>query len=142
MNRYQIVDMRWITVLRIVDGLYFLWRGIFKMYTPTSVWLIPRVTQALPTTPLAPIIRTYIFPHVVVFGYAVGVLEIFGGGLLVLGLGGRIPPFILFILNTVFFLTLGFKEPHDMELNLLMGIMNLMFAMSVQQKATKQSTAT
>ncbi|HBQ96702.1 MAG: hypothetical protein M1294_13045 [Firmicutes bacterium] len=140
MNRYQI-DMRWITLLRWVDGLYFFWRGIYKMYTPTSVWLVPRVTQALPTTPLASIIRTYIFPHVVVFGYVVGLIEIVCGGLLVLARGGRIPPLALFVLNTIFFLTLGFKEPHDMELNLLMGIMNLMFAFTLRQKAEKHSHA-
>ena len=140
MNRYAI-NTRWVTLLRWVDGLYFLWRGIYKMYTPTSVWLMPRVTQALPTTPLAPIIHTYIFPHVVVFGYVVGVVEITCGGLLVLARGGRVAPAILVGLNTIFFLTLGFKEPHDMELNLLMGIMNLMFAVTFRPNTRKSSRA-
>ncbi len=140
MNRYR-MSMSWITLLRWVDGLYFFWRGIYKMYTPTRVWLMPRVTQALPTTPLAPIIRTYIFPHVVVFGYAIGIIEIICGGLLVLARGGRVAPGVLVVLNTIFFLTLGFKEPHDMELNLLMGIMNLMFAFTFRRNIPKHPHA-
>jgi uncharacterized membrane protein YphA (DoxX/SURF4 family) len=140
MGHYQ-PNIRWLTVLRLFDGLYFLWRGIFKLYTPTSVWLMPRVIAALPTTPLAPIIRTYIFPHVVVFGLVVGIIELTCGALLVLALGGRTPPIILAVLNSIFFLTLGFKEPHDMELNLLMGTMNLMFASTMVKRAKKSPKA-
>ncbi|PSR36332.1 MAG: hypothetical protein C7B44_09540, partial [Sulfobacillus thermosulfidooxidans] len=74
---------------------------------------------------------TYIFPHVATFGLTVGIIELVCGGLLVLARGGRIPPIILAVLNGIFFLTLGFKEPHDMELNLLMGTMNVMFASTI-----------
>ncbi len=34
---------------------------------------------------------------------------------------------VLFFLNALFFLTLGFDEPHDLGLNLFMGTLNLMF---------------
>ena len=140
MARYQ-ASSRWIMVLRIFDGLYFVWRGIFKLYTPTSVWLVPRVTAALPTTPLASIIRADIFPHVAAFGLTVGIIEMICGSLLLLSWGGRIPPLVLALLNLIFFLTLGFKEPHDMELNLLMGTMNLMFASTMVRKPRHAKTA-
>jgi len=120
-------DDRWWLILRTVDGGYFLWRGIHKWLVPAQIWLVPRVTQALPTTPLAPLIRAWVFPHAEAFGLILGTIEIVAGGLLVLGKGAWWPPFVLAFLNLLFFLTLGFREPHDLALNLLMGILNVRF---------------
>jgi uncharacterized membrane protein YphA (DoxX/SURF4 family) len=114
--------------LRIADGGYFVWRGFHKLVTPASLWMVPRVTVALPTTPLASIIRLWIFPHAEMIGLAIGVVELSAGLLLILRARWWVPALVLAGLNLLFFLTLGFEEPHDLELNLLMGILNLAMA--------------
>ncbi|AEW05828.1 hypothetical protein Sulac_2361 [Sulfobacillus acidophilus DSM 10332] len=133
-------DNRWWLILRTVDGGYFLWRGIHKWLVPARIWLVPRVTQALPTTPLAPWIRAWVFPHAETFGLTLGTVEILAGGLLLWGKGSWGPPLVLACLNLLFFLTLGFREPHDLALNLLMGILNVRF-MVERLSARKAPTA-
>ena len=124
----MLANNRWAFAVRIVIGGYFVWRGLYKLVTPAAVWMVPRVTTALPTTPLAYLIRHWIFPHAAIFGLAIGIVEVLGGLLLILRKRMWLPPAILATLNTLFFLTLGFQEPHDMELNLLMGVLNLWMA--------------
>ena len=127
-------ESRWLQVLRWVDGGYFVWRGFHKWFTPAAQWLIPRVTLALPSTPLASIIRRWIFPHAETFGIILGTVEVLAGGLLLVHRRFWLAPLVLFLLNGLFFLTLGFKEPHDMALNLLMGILNLWFFRSAWER--------
>ncbi len=121
-------DSRWAWAVRILIGGYFIWRGVYKLVTPAAVWMVPRVTAALPTTPLAYLIRHWVFPHAAVLGLALGTVEGTFGLLLILFSGLWWPPAVLAALNTLFFLTLGFQEPHDLELNLLMGTLNLWIA--------------
>lgn len=118
----------WLCWLRMVDGGYFVWRGLSKWVTPPGVWLVPRVTAALPTTPLAPWIRAWVFPHAVTFGWVLGGIEIIAGLLLLLNRGRRPAAWVLAGLNAIFLLTLGGAEPHDLALNLVLGSLNLMFA--------------
>ncbi|CAB1129606.1 conserved protein of unknown function [Candidatus Hydrogenisulfobacillus filiaventi] len=118
----------WLLLYRLLDGGYFLWRGIHKWYTPPQVWLVPRVNAALPTTPLAPIIRQFIYPHLQVFSLTLGTVEAVAGAMMLANVGRRIAGWVLFTLNVIFLLTLGFKEPHDLGLNLFMALTNLMFA--------------
>ena len=125
----------WLWALRLADGGYFMWRGFHKLVTPASVWMVPRVTSALATTPLAAIIRHWIFPHAQLVGLIIGVLELSFGLLLLVLPRWFLPALVLAGLNTLFFLTLGFQEPHDLELNLLMGILNL----GIAHQAWKQS---
>ncbi len=121
---------RWVSLLRWVDGVYFIWRGIHKWRVPATIWLIPRVSRALPTTPLAVPIRALVFPHAETIGLALGGVEVVAGlGLLALP-RQRIFPAVLALLNLLFLLTLGFQEPHDLALNVLMGILNAYFALS------------
>jgi uncharacterized membrane protein YphA (DoxX/SURF4 family) len=117
----------WTKVLRWIDGGYFVWRGVHKWLTPASVWMVPRVSQALPTTPLAPLIVRWVFPHAQAVGLALGSVELVAGALLVFWPRIRWAPLALFLLNGLFLLTLGFQEPHDLALNLLMGVLNLWF---------------
>lgn len=121
----MVADSRWAFVVRFLIGGYFVWRGLYKLVTPAAVWMVPRVTAALPTTPLAYLIRHWVFPHAAVLGFVLGLVEVTGGLFLVLRSRMWLPPATLAALNTLFFLTLGFQEPHDMELNLLMGVLNL-----------------
>ncbi|MDA8195089.1 MAG: hypothetical protein M0Z53_14020 [Thermaerobacter sp.] len=131
----------WMLIIRIVDGGYFVWRGIHKWLVPPATWLIPRVTPALPSTPLAPIIRKFVYPHLIAFGLGLGTLEVLAGSLLVIHVFRRGAAAVLAILNTVFLLTLGFVEPHDLELNLLMGILNLMFATRALDETGRRNRA-
>ncbi len=126
----------WLRLLRVVDGGYFVWRGLFKALNGPAVWLFPRVVPALPTTPLAPVIRHFILPHAILFGWVLAALELSGGLALAAGWLLRPAALLLFALNLIFLLTLGFKEPHDLALNLLMAILNLMFAATVRRRAT------
>ncbi|MDA8199252.1 MAG: hypothetical protein M0Z54_07465 [Thermaerobacter sp.] len=121
----MLANNRWGYAVRILIGGYFVWRGVYKLVTPAAVWMVPRVTAALPTTPLASLIRHWVFPHAAVLGLALGVVEVTFGLLLVLRRDMWLPPATLAALNALFFLTLGFQEPHDLELNLLMGVLNL-----------------
>jgi hypothetical protein len=122
----------------MVIGGYFVWRGVYKLVTPAAVWMVPRVTAALPTTPLASLIRHWVFPHAAILGLALGVVEVTFGLLLVLRRGMWVPPAILAALNALFFLTLGFQEPHDMELNLLMGVLNVWMAADARRQPPRR----
>jgi uncharacterized membrane protein YphA (DoxX/SURF4 family) len=122
------MTQRWLDAFRVADAGYFIWRGVHKFLTVPAVWLVPRVVPALPTTPLAPLIRAIVLPHLMVFGLILATLEVGAGALLLLNRWARGAAWILFVLNGTFFLTLGFKEPHDLGLNLFMGLVNLMFA--------------
>ncbi len=117
----------WLQVLRFMDGAYFVWRGIHKWLTSPKIWLVPRVTKALPTTPLAPFIRAWIFPHLMAFGLTLGTIEVVFGLALLTPRFRAVGASVLLLLNTLFFFTLGFAEPHDLALNLIMGTLNLMF---------------
>jgi hypothetical protein len=112
-----------------------MWRGFHKLVTPAVVWMVPRVTSALPTTPLAAIIRHWVFPHAQLVGFAIGTVELGFGILLLLTPRWFFPALVLAGLNALFFLTLGFQEPHDLELNLLMGILNLSMAQQAWNKS-------
>jgi hypothetical protein len=118
----------WHEAVRVVIGGYFIWRGVYKLVTPPTVWLVPRVTAALSTTPLAPLIRRQIFPHAALFGLVLGTAESAGGFVLLALPAVWLAPTVLAALNGLFLLTLGFYEPHDLELNLLMGVLNAQMA--------------
>ncbi len=134
----MLASSRWALVVRMVIGGYFVWRGVYKLVTPAAVWMVPRVTAALPTTPLASLIRHWVFPHAAILGLALGVVEVTFGLLLVLRRGMWVPPAILAALNALFFLTLGFQEPHDMELNLLMGVLNVWMAADARRQPPRR----
>ncbi|MCY0880631.1 MAG: hypothetical protein OWS74_01430 [Firmicutes bacterium] len=132
---------RWLIFLRIFIGAYFVWRGVVKLTTSPEIWMVPRVTPALPRTPLAPLITGFVYPHMTAVSLVLGLIEVIFGAMMVLN-QPRVAGLVLASLNILFFLTLGATEHDDMALNVVMGTLNLMFYFSAEPLRRKGKMST